>query len=150
MPFKVSRKESKFRIAQLLAAGSLVCLLSQAPASLADAPGDPVAGQKTGRACLTCHTVDKGGATRIGPTLWNVSGRPIASIPGFNYSTALKSLKGRSWNDATLDTWLTSPAKLAPGTYMSYGGMASPSSRADVIAWLKTLSDKSPPAVKAK
>jgi cytochrome c len=87
--------------------------------------------------CAVCHQV-KPGANGIGPSLAGVVGRKIASAPGYSYSPALKKVAG-SWNDATLDTWLTSPAKFAPGTKMTFAGYPDAAKRKAVIAYLKTL-----------
>ena len=48
-------------------------------------------------------------------------------------------LAGLTWDDATLDAYLTNPAKVVPGTKMTYPGMADPAKRKDVIAFMKTL-----------
>lgn len=88
-------------------------------------------------ACRACHSVDKGGKNGIGPNLNGVAGRSAASAPGFNYSPALKSAK-LSWNDQTLDAFLTAPAKKVPGTRMPIA-TPDPAKRAAIIAYLKSL-----------
>jgi cytochrome c len=74
----------------------------------------------------------------VGPSLVGVYGRKAASLPGYDYSAALKA-SGLVWNAANLDAWLTDPSKLVPGTKMAFTGIATPDLRADVIAYLATL-----------
>ncbi len=95
-------------------------------------------GQKVSRACAACHSVDKGGPNRVGPNLFGVVGRTVASHEGFAYSDALKKVGG-SWNEAALNKWLFSPKAYAPGNKMTFPGIAKTQDRADLIAYLRTL-----------
>jgi cytochrome c len=87
--------------------------------------------------CAACHNATKDAGPKIGPDLWGVYGRKAASAK-FNYSAALKAQK-ITWNDATLDKWLTGPMQMVPGTMMSFPGLKDPAKRAEIIAYLKTL-----------
>jgi cytochrome c len=74
----------------------------------------------------------------VGPNLFGVAERPVASVPGYNYSNALKAHQGK-WDQATLDAFLKSPKGYAPGTYMTYPGISSERDRRDVVAYLESL-----------
>lgn len=88
--------------------------------------------------CSICHVVTAGGPKLLGPTLFGVVGRTAASVPGFNYSPAMKA-SGLTWTDETLARYLPAPAKLVPGTKMTYAGLKNPQQLADVVAYLDTL-----------
>jgi cytochrome c len=84
--------------------------------------------------CGGCHSVD---TNRIGPMHRGVVGREVASVPGFDYSPALKKLHG-VWTKERLDMWLQGPQKLAPGTNM-YASFDDPVERHEIIEYLATL-----------
>ena len=100
--------------------------------------------------CTTCHTLNKGGPNRIGPNLYGVVGSPIAEDRGgYDFSDALKTKgKGQTWTFANLDTWLTNPQNFAHGTKMTFAGFPKAKDRADIIAYLNTLSDHPQPLPK--
>lgn len=105
--------------------------VSEAPAALASgAPADFAI-------CTGCHAIDAG-RNGIGPSLRGVVGRKAGSLPGFAYSAALQN-SGIVWTPERLDTWLSGPMTMVPGTKMSFGGYADPQQRQAVIAYLKTL-----------
>ncbi len=102
---------------------------------------DPGAGGHAARQCLACHTFVENGGDRAGPNLHGVIGRPVAGGSArYGYTDALSRVGGR-WDAATMDRWLADPARFAPGTSMRFAGIADPLERADVIAYLTTLSD---------
>ncbi len=105
------------------------------------AAADPAAGAKAVKKCTVCHSLDKGGKRKIGPNLWDLVGRPIASAAGYAYSGALKDKSGETWSYENLDAFLTKPRDWAPGTKMSFAGLKKPGQRADLIAHLRSLSD---------
>ncbi len=95
-------------------------------------------GAQTAQVCGACHVFAKGGGNGIGPNLFGVVDRKRAGVAGFAYSDAMKA-KGGTWDDASLNDWLTDPQKFVPGTKMTFAGLPDPQDRADVIAYLKTL-----------
>jgi len=103
------------------------------------AAADPAQGQVVfNRICAVCHTANEGGPARVGPNLWNIIGREHSSMPGFNYSPAVKAKTG-PWTYEEMYAWLANPAAFAPGNRMGIG-VADAKQRADVIAYLRTLS----------
>ncbi len=104
-----------------------------APAAAVAADAKPAAYAQ----CAACHSVEPG-KHGIGPSLHGVYGTKAGDIPGYAFSDKLKA-SGLTWDDATLDKWLSGPMKLVPGTKMSYAGMSDPAKRAEIIAYLKTL-----------
>jgi cytochrome c len=135
------------------------------PQAAATSPGTPAApeesiekllasatverGESVAKACAACHNFQNGGPNGIGPNLFGVVGRPRASAPGFNYSDAIKA-KGGEWSIEDLNKFLTSPKDFVPGTKMTFAGLPRGSQRADVIAYLNSLSDNPKPLPVAK
>jgi cytochrome c len=107
------------------------------------AKADPAKGQAQTKACQACHSFDKGGQNKVGPHLWGIAGADKAHSEGFDYSAALKELaaKNGKWGYDELDKFLTNPKGYAPGTKMAFAGIPDAAKRAEVIAYLRTLSD---------
>jgi cytochrome c len=96
-------------------------------------PGDPVRGAALfDKRCTGCHSL---ASNREGPRLQGVFGRPTGAIPNFPYSAALKNAH-LTWNDRTLNQWLTDPDAFVPGNNMDFH-VPKPQERADIIAWFK-------------
>ena len=111
------------------------------------ATADVAAGQKfVETKCTTCHDVSKGGANKVGPHIWGVVNRPIASIGDFNYSSGMKdhAAKSKTWSVDNLNAFLWGPQKTVPGTMMSFAGIPKDQERANVIAYLATKMTDSP------
>ncbi len=105
------------------------------PIAVLLAKADATKGAQVFQKCTACHNAAAGGAAGIGPNLYHVVGRPVASAPGFAYSDVVKGLKG-NWDFDRLNTWLTAPGTMAPGTKMTFAGIDSEQDRANVILYL--------------
>src|SRR4051794_35074317 len=101
-------------------------------------------GQDISKKCQACHSLEKGGPNKVGPDLYGIVGRPVASHEGFAYSDALTKLGG-NWDYDKLSGFLTNPKAYAAGTKMTFAGLPKEQDRADVIAYLRTLSDSPVP-----
>ena len=99
------------------------------------------AGAKLSRKCTACHSLNSAGGNRVGPTLWNIVNAPKAKIEGFSYSASLISLGG-NWTIQDLNLWLKSPKKYAPGNAMSFAGLRKIKDRANMVAFLNSISDE--------
>jgi cytochrome c len=113
------------------AAAAVVALLSRA---------NTEEGAATFKTCWACHTSEKGEPAIIGPNLWGVVGRPKASERGYRYSEALKG-KGGTWSYEALAELIHNPRAFAPGTSMAFRGIEENARIANLIAYLRTLSD---------
>jgi cytochrome c len=109
------------------------------------AKADPDAGQKFAKVCGTCHSFGKGEPAKMGPNLYGIIGSMHAHMAGFSYSDAMKTLSDKPWTFAELNEFLFSPRAHIPGTKMTYAGIKNDQDRANVIAWLRTLSDSPQP-----
>ncbi|QFT64341.1 cytochrome c family protein [Roseivivax sp. THAF30] len=107
-------------------------------AQMAFLDGDAEAGSQTWNQCRACHVADQE-QNRVGPHLVNSIGRDIASVEGYNYSSALQDLQGEQWTPEAMDAWLANPRDYAPGTKMSYPGLRDEADRRDLLAYLWSL-----------
>ena len=110
-------------------------LLAVAPTAVL-AQGTP-RGQILFLQCRACHTVEAGGANKVGPNLSKLFTRPALGAAGFKYSAAFFAAKP-GWTAASLNNWLERPSAVVKGTSMAFAGMAKPEDRATLIAWLQT------------
>ena len=120
---------------QVISAGFAAVLLAYAGAAHAD--GDAAAGKTVFNKCAACHSI-KAGENKIGPSLAGIVGRPSHSIDGFSYSPAMKAYDV-TWDQPTLDHYLTDPRGTVQGTKMIFPGLKSDQERQNLIAYLATL-----------
>jgi cytochrome c len=114
----------------------LAVMAATAPAARAD--GDAQAGEALFKKnCMLCHTTEAG-KNKIGPSLSGVVGRHSASVPDFAYSEAMKKAD-KTWDDQTLNTYLTNPRAFVPGTKMIFIGLKNDQDRQNLIAYLNTV-----------
>jgi cytochrome c len=130
------------------AAGGTQAAPTEAPIASLLPTASVQAGQETAKECELCHNFGKGQGAKIGPDLYGVVGRKVASEEGFTYSDALKA-KGGTWTFDALNTWLTNPRADVPGTLMTFAGIDNEKQRANVIAYLNSNSDSPLPLPKA-
>lgn len=122
------------RAARLAAFAAVLAMAGAAQA------GDPAAGKALfDKTCANCHSIDAG-VNKVGPTLFDVVDRPVASVPGYDYSKAMRgvSRKWKTWDEKHLTQYLTNPREVLRGVKMFYA-VPQPQDRADVIAYLVTL-----------
>ena len=112
-----------------LCAALFACSVAAPTAAAPDAKR----GEQIYARCMACHAL---AFDRVGPRHCGLFGRLAGSVPGFDYSPAMKNSKIR-WNEQTLDRFLTKPLAMVAGTSMTYDGIADPAERADLIAYLK-------------
>ncbi|MEM8724341.1 MAG: c-type cytochrome [Pseudomonadota bacterium] len=108
------------------------------------APAELIAaGEKVYAKCASCHTIESGGATGVGPNLHGIMGASLASKPGFDYSSALAD-KGGVWDWETMNEWLKSPRGFADGTKMSFAGLSKIEDRAAVAMFMNAAGSNLP------
>lgn len=96
------------------------------------------------RACASCHSFNEGGRQGVGPNLWGIVGAKHAHVEGFNYSAAIRGMADKPWTYEDLNAWIANPRAYAPGNRMSFAGLANVQQRADLIAFLRSISPGAP------
>lgn len=112
------------------------------------AKADASAGATVFKKCQSCHSIEKGGPNKVGPDLWGVIARPIASHEGFAYSAAMKDFSegGKQvWDFEHMNKFLTAPKAYIKGTAMGFAGIKNDSDRANLIAYIHEQADSPVP-----
>jgi cytochrome c len=100
-------------------------------------------GAKVFKKCSNCHVPNEGGANKIGPALWNIVNKEIGAAD-YAYSNAFASYEGK-WTYDELNGFLKNPKKYIEGTKMSFAGLKKETDRANVILYLRSLSNNPSP-----
>ncbi|MCH9844621.1 MAG: cytochrome c family protein [Alphaproteobacteria bacterium] len=108
------------------------------------ASADVVAGEKVAKKCAACHTFAEGGQNRIGPNQWDIINRALGTTEGFAYSEALLA-KGGAWDYESLNEFIYNPKKYIPNTKMNFAGIKNDKDRANLILWIRSLSNSPVP-----
>jgi cytochrome c len=125
-------------------AGTGEAAAAAVPIGVLLAKADATAGEAVFKKCAACHSGEKGGPNKVGPDLWGIVGRMAATHEGFAYSAAMKDhSKGGTvaWDFESLNQFLAAPKKYVAGTAMGFAGLKKDDERANLIAYLRTLSD---------
>ena len=123
---------------KLIAAGSSLafCLVFSGAAR-----ADDVARGKAlfGKTCANCHSIEAG-VNKVGPTLYDIAGRPVAVVQGYDYSDKMRAIskEWKVWDQKHLNAYLTNPRQVLHGVKMFFA-VPDAKDRADVIAYLSTL-----------
>ncbi len=101
---------------------------------------DLAAGERAFARCAACHTINQGGANGIGPNLYGVVGGPVMHAAGFAYSPAMTEHAAArpTWDYDHLSEFITAPARVVPGTKMSFAGLRNTEERVALIAYLRS------------
>lgn len=126
-------------VAESAAADAAETVETVQASAMAALDGDAAAGKRVFVKCMACHTVQEG-QHRVGPSLYGIVGRTAGTIEGFNYTDANKN-SGAVWTPDVLFTYLEDPVAFMPGTRMIFAGLPSEQERADLIAYLQSVSE---------
>lgn len=140
-PLHQARRWKHAETADLLLANGAVESVEAASVAGQLAAADLENGRKLATGCGLCHSLEPGSEEIItGPSLWNIVGRPVGGVGAFEYSAVMAS-HGGAWDYDALNSLLASPTAFMPGTKMEVSGVSTQEARADLIAYLRTLSD---------
>jgi cytochrome c len=140
-------KESAIQIGEPAPVQAIAAIAAPAlePISPLLAAANVQAGQQLAqRQCASCHSFNEGGRAGVGPNLYAIVGAKHAHAAGFNYSAAIRAMADKPWTYEDMNAWIANPRGYAPGNKMTYAGMASVQNRADLIAYLRSISPNAP------
>jgi cytochrome c len=127
---------------EVVAEGGPVEAAPEVPLGVLLASASPERGEAAVRKCQSCHNFGEGEPNKQGPHLYGVVGRPEGSVPDFAYSDGMlaHNAAGDIWTYENINTFITKPSDYVPGTKMNFAGVRTPEERADILAYLQTLS----------
>lgn len=120
-------------LAGALVLAVLAGMADAAPSAPVDSQQQVLHGEQVYARCQACHALAQ---DRVGPHHCGLLGRRAGSVPGFAYSQAMKDSR-ITWDEKTLNQFLSGPLKAVPGTSMTYDGVPDAKDRADLIAYLR-------------
>jgi cytochrome c len=146
-PYMASHEKPGFlvEVAEAQEAGSGEA--AEAPKSIGTllATADATKGAAEAKACAACHDFSKGGPNKVGPNLYDVVERKIGAAAGYAYSEGAVAKAAEAWTYDNLNAFLSNPKGFIGGTKMAFGGVKNDSKRANLIAYLASLSDAPKP-----
>ncbi len=110
------------------------------------ASADVAAGESAVKKCQSCHNFAEGAGNKTGPELYGVVGQPVAHRTDFSYSAGMEEhkTKGDIWSYENLNAFLHAPKEFTPGTKMNFSGLKNDQERANVIAYLASITPNAP------
>lgn len=132
------------RLALALAALAVAGACAAAPALPAKSPAKSVAiaaGERAFQKCYACHSTELGRNDLAGPSLYGIVGRPVAAVPGFDFSDALRRFAASHpvWSRELIGRYAADPEALVPGTSMAFHGMEDEQEREALLKYLEAL-----------
>ena len=103
--------------------------------------GDTEHGKTVFKKCSACHSIKEGGKNNIGPKLWSVMFRPVASISDYKYSKSLSNYK-KDWTWEEMNGFLLKPSSWIKGNKMGFAGLKKDKDRASVMLYLNENSSE--------
>ncbi len=137
----------KLALARLLGLGLLVLVAvahgqeqPEPVEELSLVQGDPARGRLVFAPCRTCHFTEAEAGHGNGPNLYRIFGKVAGQQAGFDYYSGPMQSAGFVWTPQLLYAWLEDPMAALPGTTMMSAGVPDDGQRADLVAYLQSIS----------